>query len=47
MPERLYEYFVWFNQGDGSATIIDRENHACGTLDKENAQMLEDILRNN
>ncbi|MFF2449553.1 hypothetical protein ACFVSW_21145 [Neobacillus sp. NPDC058068] len=47
MPERLFEYFIWFNQGDASATIIDREENALGTLDKENAQTLKAILLNN
>lgn len=44
MPERLVEYFIWFNQGDASATIIDREKNAYGTLDKENAKTIKDIL---
>ncbi|MFJ5714313.1 hypothetical protein [Neobacillus sp. NPDC093127] len=47
MPERLFEYFIWFNQGDASATIIDSEKNALGTLDKENAQTLKAILLNN
>ena len=47
MPERLFEYFIWFNQDDTSATIIDREKNALGTLDKEDAQTLKDILVNN
>ncbi|WP_243459248.1 hypothetical protein [Metabacillus bambusae] len=47
MPERLFEYFIWFNQGNASATIIDREMNALGTLDKEDAQTLKDILVNN
>ncbi|MFZ7945971.1 hypothetical protein [Neobacillus sp. 19] len=46
MPERLFEYFIWFNQGDASATIIDREKNALGTLEKEDAQTLKDILLN-
>lgn len=47
MPERLFEYFIWFNQGDASATIIDREMNALGTLDKEDAKTLKNILVNN
>jgi preprotein translocase subunit SecF len=47
MPERLFEYFIWFNQGNESATIIDREKNALGTLDKEDALKLKDILVNN
>ncbi|QCJ44596.1 hypothetical protein FAY30_23395 [Bacillus sp. S3] len=46
MPERLFEYFIWFNQGDASATIIDREKNALGTLEKEDAQTLKNILLN-
>ncbi|MFK9093060.1 hypothetical protein [Bacillus salipaludis] len=44
MPERLVEYFIWFNQGNASATIIDKEKNTYGTLDKENAKTLKDIL---
>ncbi|WP_066048597.1 hypothetical protein [Robertmurraya korlensis] len=47
MPERLFEYIIWFNQGEASATIIDRENNTLGTLEKEDAQKLRDILVNN
>ncbi|WP_456278817.1 hypothetical protein [Bacillus sp. AK128] len=47
MPERLFEYFIWFNQGDASATILDREKNALGTLDEEDVQKLKDILLNN
>jgi hypothetical protein len=44
MPERLFEYFIWFNQGNASATIIDREKNALGTVDKEDAQTLKEVL---
>ncbi|WP_257582362.1 hypothetical protein [Lederbergia panacisoli] len=44
MPERLFEYFIWFNVGDASATIIDREKNALGTLDKEGSQTLKELL---
>lgn len=44
MPERLFDFFIWFNQGVASATIIDREKNALGTLDKEDAQKLKNIL---
>lgn len=47
MPERLIEYFIWFNQGDASATIIDRERNAYGALDKLDVQTLKYILLNN
>jgi hypothetical protein len=44
MPERLFEYFIWFDHDDASATIIDREKNALGTLGKEDAHTLKDIL---
>ncbi|MEC2074838.1 hypothetical protein [Metabacillus fastidiosus] len=47
MPERLFEYFIWFNEGDASVTIIDREKNAYGRLKKEDAKILKDILLNN
>src|SRR5690606_29840890 len=47
MPERLVEYFIWFNEGDASGTIIDREKHSLGKLNKDDAQKLKDILMNN
>ncbi|MBE4910078.1 hypothetical protein IMZ08_18745 [Bacillus luteolus] len=47
MPERLLEYFIWFNQGDDSVTFIDREKNALGTFNKEDAQILKNILENN
>ncbi|MED4452177.1 hypothetical protein [Metabacillus fastidiosus] len=47
MPERLFEYFIWFNEGDVSVTIIDREKNAYGRLEKEDAKTLKDILLNN
>lgn len=47
MPERLIEYYIWFNQGGTIATIMDREKNALGTLDKEDAQTLKDTLVNN
>ena len=47
MPERLIECFIWFNQGDATATIIDREKNIYGTLDKVDAQTLKNCLLNN
>ncbi|MBM7621053.1 hypothetical protein JOC95_002926 [Bacillus tianshenii] len=44
MPERLFEYKIWFNE-DGTATIISdvaRENF--GGLDKDGAGELKEIL---
>jgi hypothetical protein len=44
MPERLYEYRIWFN-GDGTITIIsNNENEGYGFLDDTKA--LEKILVN-
>jgi hypothetical protein len=44
MPERLYEYRIWFN-GDDSATIIsNNENEGYGYLD--GADKLKNILMN-
>ncbi|WP_096153275.1 MULTISPECIES: hypothetical protein [Bacillus] len=44
MPERLYEYYIWFNI-DGSAEVVDRENSAYGKLDKENTEILKDFFK--
>ncbi|WBL13614.1 hypothetical protein [Sutcliffiella sp. NC1] len=46
-PERLVEYFIWFNENDVSTTIIDREHHSYGTLPTEDTKILKDILLNN
>ena len=44
MPERLYEYRIWFN-GDDSATILsNNENEGYGYLD--GADKLKNILMN-
>lgn len=47
MPERLFEYMIWFNQGETTATIIDKEKNALGTMKKVDAQKLKDTLVNN
>ncbi|MED4399959.1 hypothetical protein [Metabacillus fastidiosus] len=47
MPERLFEYSIWFNEGDALVTIIDREKNAYGRLEKEDEKTLKDILLNN
>ncbi|MCM3676250.1 hypothetical protein M3699_20890 [Peribacillus simplex] len=41
IPERLYEYEIWFNDNAGTATIISNENESYGELDKDNAQALK------
>lgn len=47
MPERLFEYQIWFNQSNDTATIISTNvQEGYGTLDKENAQALVNILLN-
>jgi hypothetical protein len=47
MPERLFEYQIWFNQSNDTATIIsNNEKEGYGTLNKDNAQTLENILLN-
>lgn len=47
MPERLFEYHIWFIQSNGTATIIsNNEKEGLGTLDKDNANILENILLN-
>ena len=47
MPERLFEYKIWFNQNNDTATIISNiESENYGILDKDNAQTLETILLN-
>ncbi|MBX9974832.1 hypothetical protein [Cytobacillus firmus] len=46
MPERLTEYSIWFSKKDGSAAIFHREKNALGTLDKENAKILKELINN-
>ncbi|TCN26337.1 hypothetical protein [Mesobacillus foraminis] len=48
MPERLFEYQIWFIQSNDTATIIsNNEKERYGTLEKDNAQILEKILLKN
>ncbi|MDR4929570.1 hypothetical protein [Peribacillus simplex] len=45
MPEKLYEYKVWFNENAGTATIIsNNKNASYGELDKDNAKALKKIF---
>jgi hypothetical protein len=47
MPERLYEYEIWFNEHADSATIIsNNEKEGYGELDKDNADILKSELLN-
>lgn len=46
MPEKLYEYRVWFN-GNGNATIIsNNEEEGSGSLNEEDTLKLKNILLN-
>jgi hypothetical protein len=46
MPEKLYEYRVWFN-GNGNATIIsNNEEEGYGSLNEEDTLKLKNILLN-
>ncbi|MBT2617363.1 MULTISPECIES: hypothetical protein [unclassified Bacillus (in: firmicutes)] len=48
IPERLYEYKIWFNESAGTATIIsNNENESYGELDKDNTQFLKKIFLSN
>jgi hypothetical protein len=46
MPERLSEYQIWFNQSDTATIISNNESENYGTLDKNNAKTLKNILLN-
>ncbi|GGA60045.1 hypothetical protein [Ornithinibacillus halotolerans] len=46
MPEKLYEYRVWFN-GNGNATIVsNNEVEGYGSLNEEDTLKLKNILLN-
>jgi hypothetical protein len=45
MPERLFEYQIWFKQNNKTAKIISHNvKEGYGTLDKDNAKTLERTL---
>ncbi|MEC1525966.1 hypothetical protein P9D43_28615 [Neobacillus niacini] len=44
MPERLFVYQIWFNQNDTATIISNNEKDGYGTLDKDNAETLEQIF---
>lgn len=45
IPERLYEYKIWFNKNTGTASIIsDDDKEGFGELDKENTDILKSKL---
>lgn len=44
MPERLYEYRIWFNSDDTATIISNNEKEGYGKLDKENGEILKSTL---
>lgn len=40
MPESLVEYFIWF-EGNGTATIINRNENSLGKLGEESTSVLK------
>nr|WP_263327406.1 hypothetical protein [Neobacillus sp. Marseille-Q6967] len=47
MPERLYEYKIWFNKKIGTAAILsDDDKEGYGELDKENTDILKSQMNN-
>lgn len=47
MPERLFEYKIWFNKNNWTATIIsDNEKEGYGELDKQNTRILKSEILN-
>lgn len=43
MPERLVEYFIWF-EGNGMTTIINRSEYSLAKLDEESTNILKSNL---
>ncbi|KKI91235.1 hypothetical protein WQ54_16065 [Bacillus sp. SA1-12] len=46
MPERLYEYRIWFNGNDTATIISNNENEGYGTLDLDHSKILKNNLFN-
>ena len=44
MPERVYEYKIWFNQNETATMITNHENEGYGTLDQHNSRNLKNVL---
>ena len=44
MPERLYEYRIWFEDNETATIISNNENEGYGKLNKKDAQNLKSIL---
>ncbi|MGM9986466.1 MAG: hypothetical protein ACI35O_04470 [Bacillaceae bacterium] len=47
MTKKLIDYLIWFHQNNGEAIIIDQYNHTFGRLDKENAELVEEVVLTN
>jgi PBP1b-binding outer membrane lipoprotein LpoB len=47
MPERLFEYEIWFVENSGTANIVsNNEKEGYGELDKDSAANLKNVLLN-
>ncbi|HHW36710.1 MAG TPA: hypothetical protein GXX18_05625 [Bacillales bacterium] len=46
MPEKLFEYRIWFNDNDTATIISNNEKEGYGTIDDENAKILKSNLFN-
>lgn len=44
MPERLYEYHIWFNENHTATIISNHEKEGYGKLEKEYTKKLKDVL---
>ncbi|MFJ8261098.1 hypothetical protein ACIQ4I_03935 [Rummeliibacillus sp. NPDC094406] len=44
MPEKIYEYRIWFNTNETAIIISNNEKEGFGRLDKENSRNLKDVL---
>lgn len=44
MPERLYEYRIWFEDNETATLISNKESEGYGRLDRENTQNLKNAL---
>ena len=44
MPERVFEYKIWFNENETATMISNHENEGYGTLDQQNSRNLKNVL---
>ncbi|WNS75773.1 hypothetical protein RRV45_01610 [Bacillus sp. DTU_2020_1000418_1_SI_GHA_SEK_038] len=44
MPERLYEYRIWFNSNDSTTIISNHEKEGYGTLDGKNSKIIKNVF---